>query len=178
MKRLFTLLLLTSLLSAFQCGREEVEPVENEFVPGELFIGTRATTTLPQAFSLLNSYPFTILSISTPTYISTLSTNSVESLERILNTKAYINDGVWKATVYRHALTGALTVHVRLMNMSLNDQQDWVNTVQQLQLQEQPNGSSYHLKVPVGEEKKWLSKLQQQDAVRWAELNNIIRIQR
>lgn len=181
MKRLFTLFLLTSLLSAFQCGEKEiVEPAaETEFVSGELFMGTRATTTLPQAFKLVNNYPFTILYIAGPTYVSTLPTDNVESLKRVLDSKSYLNDSIWKAAIYHHAITGVLTVNPRLLNMSVANQQDWLATVQKLRLKEQPNGyTTYHLKVPVGEEKKWLAELQQQDGVRYVELNNIIRVQR
>ncbi|OUJ75124.1 hypothetical protein BXP70_03610 [Hymenobacter crusticola] len=110
-------------------------------------------------------------------YNSNLPADSSGYVERALNAKPYINDKGWKASVIRNTLTGKLTITVRLMNMTLANQQDWLATVQQLQLQEQPTTTSYQLKVPVGEEKHWVKELQQQSEVRWAELNNIIQIQ-
>ncbi|HEX8350715.1 MAG TPA: hypothetical protein VF598_12195 [Hymenobacter sp.] len=173
----FALLLL--LLPLVSCEKEDAAPNDDtEFVPGELLLGTKETTSLPQAFSLLNSRPFSILSISTPIYTSAMPADSLGYIERTLNAKSYVNDGIWKAHVYQHALTGTLTITARLMNMSRTNQQDWLATVQKLRLQEQPNSyTSYHLKVPVGEEKKWVKELQQQSEVRWAELNNIIHIE-
>ena len=127
---------------------------------------------------LINSRALGIISISTPIYNSALPVDSLRYIERTLNAKSYINDGVWKAHVYRHALTGALTATVRLMNMYLANQQDWLATVQKLQLQEQSNDyTSYHLRVPEGQEKKVVKDLQQQSEVRWAELNNIVHIE-
>jgi len=172
-----TYLLALVLLPLMSCAKEEVAPDDDmEFVPGEVLLGTKEATTLPQAFALINSRSLSILSVSTPLYTSALPLDSLGSIERALNAKPYINDGVWKAGVYRHALTGALTVTVRLMNMNLANQQDWLATVQKLQLREQSNSASYHLKVPVGQEKKLVKELQQQNEVRWAELNNIVHI--
>ena len=172
-----TYLLALVLLPLMSCAKEEVAPDDDtEFVPGEVIIGTKETTTIPQAFALVNSHSLGILSVSTPLYTSRLPLDSLGYIERALNAKPYINDGVWKAHVYRHALTGVLTTTVRLMNMTLANQQDWLATVQKLQLQEQSNSSSYHLKVPVGQEKNLVKELQKQSEVRWAELNHIVHI--
>jgi len=169
-------LLLSALVS---CQKNTAEPKEEaEFVPGELAIGTRETATVTQTCELLNSYNVSILSVSVPHYVSTLPLDSLKYVERILNTKPYINDGGWSAKVLQNSQNNTLFTNLRLMNMSLANQQDWLDTMQQLRLQEQPQlYTSYLLKVPIGEEKKWLAELQQQSVVRWAEPNYYVHIQ-
>ncbi|WP_143436358.1 hypothetical protein [Hymenobacter crusticola] len=171
-------MLLLFWLPLASCEKDDASPKEDsEYVPGEVLMGVKETATVPQTFALVNSRSLEILAVSIPMYNSNLPADSSGYVERALNAKPYINDKGWKASVIRNTLTGKLTITVRLMNMTLANQQDWLATVQQLQLQEQPTTTSYQLKVPVGEEKHWVKELQQQSEVRWAELNNIIQIQ-
>ncbi|WP_324675479.1 hypothetical protein [Hymenobacter sp. GOD-10R] len=174
---LFALLLLVLPLVSCEKDNDVSPEEETEFVPGEVLVGIKETTMVPQTFALVNSRSLEILAISIPMYNSNLPSDSSAYVERALNAKPYINDKGWKASVIRNTNTGKLTVNMRLMNMNLANQRDWLATVQQLQLQEQPTATSYHLKVPVGQEKKWVAELQQQSEVRWAELNNIVHIQ-
>ncbi|WP_157530348.1 hypothetical protein [Hymenobacter norwichensis] len=155
---------------------------DGTYVARDVLVGMREASTLPQTFQLFNSNAFVIKSVMGPLYISSLPADSIDYVVRELNRKAYINSGAWKAVkdgnVYLHYQTRALTVIPRLLDMTVANQQDWAATVQRLQLQEQPTMvKSCYLNVPLCSEKYWVSQLQPNPLVKWAQLNNIIRIQ-
>lgn len=159
-----------------------MECSDGTYVAGDVLVGMREASTLPQTFQLFNSNSLTIKSVMGPLYISSLPADSIDYVVRELNRKPYINSGAWKAVkngnVYLHYQTRALTVIPRLLDMTVANQQDWAATVQRLQLQEQPTMvKSCHLNVPPCSEKYWVSQLQPNPLVKWAELNKIARIQ-
>jgi hypothetical protein len=175
------------VLGLASCQKATVEP-EIPICPpidcsaGDVLVGMREATTLPQMFQLFNSNAFTIKSVMGPVYISSLPADSIDYIVRELNRKTYINSGAWKAVkngnVYLHYQTRALTVIPRLLDMTVANQQDWAATVQRLQLQEQPTMvKSCYLNVPLCSEKYWVSQMQPNPLVKWAQLNNIIHIQ-
>lgn len=177
----FVALVLGSGLAACQKqddARPETTCSDGTYVAGDVLVGMRETTTLPQTFQLFNTHAFSIKSVLGPVYISRLPTDSIDYVIRELNTKSYINSGGWKAVkngnVYLHYQTNNLTVIPRLMDMTPANQQDWLATAQRLQLQEQPGMvKSCHLNVPLCSEPYWVGQLQPNSLVKWAELNHI-----
>ncbi|RSK37099.1 hypothetical protein [Hymenobacter metallilatus] len=159
-----------------------MECSDGSYVAGDVLVGMKETTMLPQALQLFNGHAFVIKSLTGTVYISALPADSIDYVIRELNRKSYINAGGWKAVkngnVYLHFQTRALTVIPRLMDMTVANQQDWQATVARLQLQQQNAGAtSCHLGVSVCSEKYWVAQMQQHNLVKWAQLNNIIRIQ-
>ncbi|MBO0357098.1 hypothetical protein J0X19_03995 [Hymenobacter sp. BT186] len=193
MKTLLSLAALWMIVGVASCQKADVEPEpepqicwqdcsDGTYVAGDVLVGMREASTLPQTFQLFNSNSLIVKSVMGPLYISSLPADSIDYVVRELNRKPYINSGAWKAVkdgnVYLHYQTHALTVIPRLLDMTVANQQDWAATVQRLQLQEQPTMvKSCHLNVPLCSEKYWVSQLQPNPLVKWVELNKIVRIQ-
>ncbi|WP_139925615.1 hypothetical protein [Hymenobacter sp. DG01] len=144
-----------------------------DFVPGQVAVGTQDATTIPQVFTLVNARSLSIAYLFPARYGSTLPADSLDYLRQQLATKSYANAPDWPVQIARNAQTNAVQLTVRLVDMTAPNQQDWLTTVQQLQLRELPGSKSFMLRVPVGEEKRWVAELQQNAALRWAELNHI-----
>lgn len=162
---------LVLMLLLLGCSKKEEEVLD--FVPGQVAVGAQDATTVPQLFTLANARSLSIAYIFPARYSSALPADSLGYLRRQLATKAYANAPDWPVQIVRNAQTNAVQLTVRLVDMTAPNQQDWLTTVQQLQLQELSGSKTALLQVPVGEEKRWVAELQQNAALRWAELNHI-----
>ena len=179
MKNIILLLILSLVI--ISCEKEiDPEVIEEEFVPGDLSVGFKESSSLKSAFDLVNSYGLEITDVWSHHYISELPNDSIDYVVKILTEKLYLNDDIWKVikdgNVYNHYSTGKITVLCRMLNMDEINQKDWFKTVDELLLVEQPSVKVFYLKVPVGQEIAWRDKFKSHNIVKWAELNYIIEI--
>ncbi|RPD49849.1 hypothetical protein DNI29_03365 [Hymenobacter sediminis] len=153
MTRYCCLLLVLLLLG---CSKKE-EALD--FVPGQVAIGTQDATTIPQLFTLANARGLSVVYVFPARYSSTLPSDSLDYLRRQLATKAYANAPDWPVQIAHNVQTNTVQLTIRLVDMTVPNQQDWLTTVQDLRLQELPGGKSALLQVPIGEEKRWVAEL-------------------
>lgn len=171
------------LFLLFACAETEEPLVENEleFEPQSVLVKTNATFLTNDIFDLINGFDFEVKSVNNAFYITELPGDRLEGILDDLNTRHYINDGVWKATGYLHAINGKIHVFTRFFDIRNRDnQRDWLSLMEKYQLRENfvfdHSGFMIHFKVPEGEEKRWVRHFQNLDFVEWAELNYYVQI--
>ena len=149
-----------------------------KYVSGDVLVVTKDGVSTEEAFNLFNKYNLIIKTFG-GSYKSALSEDQVDHIINIINSKPYVNP-VWKLTrgaVYPHYLTKELNVEVHFENLDKNNQTDWLNTKNQLQLKEENLGMSFHLRVPIRQEGKYIRTLNKYPIVKAAEVNCINTIQ-
>jgi hypothetical protein len=109
-------------------------------------------------------------------FTSPWPTDSIPSMDTLLNTKPYIKSNAFSASVWLNVVTNVLTVSNPYWNMDTASQQDWLKTKKALGLTPTLGGSNQlggniMVKVPVGQERRWLEDLKASPLVTWAELN-------
>lgn len=173
-------------LAASACQKETAEPAEPEdaypFVAGELLIGIKEGVPITKAFRLADSLNFTITHLDGFFYNSNLPKDSVAYVRKVLLTKPYLNKSGSATgniyTVYFNPDDAKIRITNSFFEMDRASQQDWVATMQQLQLIAMPTTTaSMRLKVPVSEEKYWRTELRTSPLVQWTELNSIVPMQ-
>jgi len=168
-------LLLLSLAALSACQKETVEPAETaDFVPGELLVGLKDGVPITRAFRLADSLSFDIKQMSGFFYNSGLPKDSVAYVKRVLLSKPYLNKkGFTGDAVYFNTVDNKIRITDFFFDMDVASQQDWISTMQQLQLTSLNAAANMQLKVPIGSEKYWLTEVRKNSIVRWTELNGI-----
>lgn len=173
-------------LAAGACQKETAEPAEPEdaypFVAGDLLLGIKEGVPITKAFRLADSLNFTMTRLDGFLYNSNLPKDSVAYVRKVLLTKSYLTRSGSATgniyTVYVSPDNDKIRIANSFFEMDRASQQDWVATMQQLQLVASPSTTAtMALKVPVGEEKYWRTELRASPLVSWTELNSIIPIQ-
>jgi hypothetical protein len=184
--RTTTYCLLLLGLAAGACQKEAAEPAEPEdtdpFVAGELLVGITEGVPITKAFRLADSLNFTIDHLNGFFYNSTLPKDSIGYVRNVLLRKPYLNKNGFSAgsiySVYFNTDDAKIRITNSFFEMDAASQQDWVATMQQLQLVALPTTTAnVRLKVPVGEEKYWRTELRTSTFVKWTELNSIVPVQ-
>jgi hypothetical protein len=170
--RFFTAILLSFTLFACQ---DEPNTDTCEFEPETVLIGTKSEVSLQESFNLINDYGLTIRQVSGAKYVSALGSDSIDYVIQQLNKKSYINTHGFSAVkgggVYVDYRTGELCVLTHLWDMTLEDQQDWSETIVQLRLTEIPESKSFNLQVAPLTEKWWIQEFLTKESIEYAELN-------
>lgn len=169
------------LLSACAETEDPLPEKELEFESQSVLVKTNATFLTTKLFEFINGFDFEVKSVNNAFYVTDLSGDKLEEILNDLNTRSYINDGVWKATGYLHAINGKIHVFTRFFDIKNKDnQRDWLSLVEKYQLRENfifdHSGFMVHFKVPEGEEKRWARHFQNLNFVEWAELNYYVQI--
>jgi hypothetical protein len=130
---------------------------------------------IEQSFDLINSYGLQIDAVMGHYYESSLAGDSIQYIVDYLNSKDYINTNGFRAieggSVCIHNQTGTLTVFCNLWDMTIENQEDWIETISILKLTERSSPRSFVLTVPIGEEKEWVTTFKNIDSIKWAEWN-------
>jgi hypothetical protein len=173
MIRIFIYFLIVLFASCTDSGEEFYDL---KYEPQSVLVKTKATVLTSDLFDFINSFDFEVKSADNAFYVSSKSEGRLEEILDDLNTRAYVNDGVWKATGYLHALNGKIHVFTRLFDIKNKDnQRDWLVLMEKYQLKENfifdHSGFMIHFKVPEGDEKKWVKHFLNLDFVELAELN-------
>jgi hypothetical protein len=164
------------LLSVTLCACEDESGYDTcEFEPETVLIGTKANVTLGESFDIINDYGLTIRQVSGIKYVSAIGSDSIDYIIQQLNKKSYINahgfGAVEGGSVYIHYLTGELCVLTHLWDMTLANQQDWVETIVKLRLTEVPKTKSFNLQVDPLTERWWIKQFLSNESTEYAELN-------
>ena len=176
------IVLLLIIFGSFLGCEKEQYTVQNEenFVPGDLDVGFKENASLKSSFDLVNKFGLEITQVWGHQYISDLPNDSIDYVIKILKTKQYLNNGIWNVVkngnVYNHYSSGKIYVLCTMVDMSEANQNDWFNVASKLKLVEQPSVKVFYLRVPIGDEKVWRDKFNDQGIVKWAELNNYVEI--
>jgi hypothetical protein len=177
MMKLINRIFIYSLILFFaSCTDSDDEFYDLKYEPQSVLVKTKATVLTSDLFYFINGFEFEVKSADNAFYVSGQSGDRLEEILEDLNTRAYINDGVWKATGYLHAQTGKLNIFTRLFDIRNRDnQKDWLDLMEKHQLSENfifdHSGFMIFFKVPVGEEKRWVRHFRNLNFVEWAELN-------
>lgn len=160
------------VLSFTACKKKESNP---DFVPGDLAVGFHDTTQIQTAFDLMNKNGLSVESVVGFTYSSPYPVDSVSGLIGFLNQKAYINRTGWGAAagnVYYYEKIKAVFIGCRLFDMNLANQEDFIKTLSEKQMDDLNGKTKYFLlKVTIGQEQYWLDELSKAGCIKWAELN-------
>jgi hypothetical protein len=174
------------LIMLFSCEHDkkvddEIEDDEREFVPGDLDIGIVDSVPITEAWKLVNSFNLKISDVWGHKYLSNLPYDSIDYAISYLNKKPYINDSMrWKAVkngnVYIDKKYNKISVSCRLLNLSLENQNDWLKVVEVLKLYEvSTNTKVFYLNVPVGYELLWKFRFENEEMIRWASPNYYVK---
>lgn len=175
MQKLFFVLTLT--LFALSSCKKDPEIERRAYVPSDVIAGMKDHIKIQDVFQFINSMDHEVEYITSKVYTSSLPSDSLDYVIDYLNSKPYTNIPNWEASGYLHYQTKAITVFPRLYGMkNIAYQTDWLNTMAELQLQENSNGHTVFFHVPVGKEKQWVKTFKELDFVEWAELNHIRQI--
>ncbi|MBS1759372.1 MAG: hypothetical protein JST23_04535 [Bacteroidetes bacterium] len=148
------------------------------YVKGDVLVGIKNTASIEEVFSLFNQLNLEIDEMTGFYYTSPYPQDSLTVLINYLNTKPYINTRNFSASAFVHYQTGIINVTTLFFDMTLPNQQDWINNEKSLQLTDTKNDTkNIFIKVAPGQENYWLKKLKNYNIVSWAELNCIGQIQ-
>lgn len=164
----------------FSCNDETDNPFCEYYEEGTVLVGINDGLDSETLFDIVNQYNLTIDQVSADKYESGLPSDSLDYVVNYLNSKDYINNNGFSAvkggSVYLHYQTNVLTVTCPLWNMTLENQQDWINTKSILKLTDESRSRSLILSVPIGQEIKWATTLNHTENIRYAELNCYLQI--
>jgi hypothetical protein len=162
-------------LITFSCDDEPDDPFCDHYEKGKILIGIEDNVNIEQSFDLVNGYGFHVDAVFGHYYESSLHSDSITYIVDYLNSKNYINTNGFKAvegaSVYLHSQTGVLTVFCNLWDMTIENQEDWIETMSILKFTEQLGARAFVLTVPTGEEKEWVTTFKNLDNIRSADLN-------
>jgi len=136
---------------------------------------------MEDVFDYTNNLHLPISQMFSFQFASPWPTDSIPSMDTLLNTKRYIKSNGFSASVWLNVVTHVLTVSNPYWNMDAASQQDWLQTKKTLGLTPIPGGTDLSggyiiVKVPVGKERRWLEDLKTSPLVSWTGLNCYMQI--
>jgi hypothetical protein len=160
-------------ISLSGCGDTEIKNERDHFVPGDLIIGIHADVPIDSVFNLINKKGLVIDQMSGFFNYSTFPNDSLEYVKKALRDKPYLNKRGFKGgAAFLHAIDNRIIVTEFLFEMDTTSQQDWLETINRLQLVDLGNDTRcVSLKVKPGQEKAWLAVFNDHPYVKWVELN-------
>ncbi len=130
---------------------------------------TYQRVSIERSFYLVNNYSLGIEMAVGLNYESGLPGDSIPYIVEYLNAKDYINSHGFAAvegtSVYIHPQTRVLTLFVNLWDMTIERQQDWLETISVLRLTETQSPKIFVLIVPNGQEKELVTAFESLDEV-------------
>jgi hypothetical protein len=163
-----------ALLALVSCDSDDSpEQAKRQFVPGDVSIGIKATTPIASVFDLMNDNDVFIDQMSGFFYYSALPTDSLDYVINQLKSKTYFNKrGFAGGSAYVHALDNRITVVQSFFEMDADAQQDWLTTIDELQLKDLGNDTrNLLIKVTPGTENFWMNTFKNHPEVTWVDLN-------
>jgi hypothetical protein len=167
MKKRTALLFACFVLILAACS-EEKEPAP-EYSPGLIRINV---SNLPanEVFDLVNGYSLIIEEIDFQLMYTPFTSDSIPFLVLELGSKAYFPffSENQITTGFSNPSPDGLTIITLLNDMTLANQQDWLQTMDKLQLQESNMGRLLIVSVPVGTEQEWINILKADPNIEYA----------
>ncbi|HEY3403113.1 MAG TPA: hypothetical protein VGK59_06990 [Ohtaekwangia sp.] len=175
MKAKHTLFILLLLLLTVACS-DDSKP-EPDFVPGDVLIGIKSTVTAEQVFDLMNGKQAFIYQMSGFYQHSTFPNDSLDFVVEELTDKSYFNTmGFSGGNAFIDAIDNRITVTQMFFNMNLSNQQDWLETMDKLQLVDEEGSKHVLIKVKPGREDETIEIFKSHEYVAWAMLNYNVRV--
>lgn len=175
MRNFFFVLFITVL--ATSCKKDNTQDnIDKDFVKGDVLVGIDSTMQLEQLFTYVNSFNLTIYEVTGFFYTTTIPKDSIPYIKTVLNAKPYINTRGFSASVWADYQTGVVHNTTFLWDMTIPNQQDYIQTKKLLRMTDALSSTKYILiKVPVGQEMFWKDRFKSFSWVRWADLNWLVR---
>lgn len=163
----------------FSCKKQNIEePIDNDFVKGEVLVGIDSSVQVERLFFYVNSLNVSIGQITGYLYTTTIPKDSIAYIKTILNLKPYINTQHFSASVWPDYQTNIVHNSTILWNMTIPNQQDYIQTKNSLRMIDKLSPTKNMLiKVPIGKEIYWKNQFKTRSWVTWADLNWIGEIQ-
>ena len=176
MKHISILCVLILILQS--CSNDDEINDTREFVKGEVVVGFNSGTDMEALFDFINENGHEIDNINSMVFTTDLPSNNLQDVLDNLNERVYIGTTNWPITGYLHYQTNVITIFPRLYDMHRKENQmDWLDAMEQYRLTEQHYSESASgvilFYVPVGKEREWKRRFENQRIVKWAELNYI-----
>ena len=171
---IFQILFLSSLI--LSCDENDPEKFEErDFVPGDIAIGIKSTVAIDLVFNLMNERGVFIEQMSGFFNYSRLPNDSLEYIKDILKSKPYTDRwGGYGGSAFISAVDNRLIVTEFFFNMDIPAQEDWLSTMNQLELKDLGNDTKNLLiNVSPGTERYWMNVFKKHQYVKWVELNYI-----
>lgn len=171
MKSLSTIFLLLFALLFQACQKENIAPKENkEYKEGLLIVEKEPEAALGVFFGLINSFNFPVNRMSGQYYVSQLPPDSLPYVNQTLATKSYLNKAGWSGGP-AYMAKGKIHLFPWFYKMDKESQQDWLSTIELLQLNEDTTHQQYFfIEVPKGMEEHWRDELRKEEIVASANL--------
>lgn len=172
--KIFSLLTLICC-ACFACKEDDLP----QFVAGEIIVTTKAESSMEQVFEFINAQENSVETILSSAYSSSLPTDSLPSLLTYLNQKAYTNNGNRLTTGQIDLPSGKIRIFPKLFQMNMiSNQQDWIQSMQNLKCTELSKQKILLFRVPEGSERQWMDKYKSHKIVELTELNYISEVNR
>lgn len=167
-----------TILSLLVVGCNDEENLlsnDQDFVPGDLIIGIKSTTSINSVFDLMNEKGVTIDEMSGFFNYSTLPNDSLDYINNELKDKVYLNKrGFNGGSAFISAIENRIIVTEFFFEMNTAAQQDWLTTMNVLKLNNLGNDTkNLVIKVTPGTEEYWIKIFKAHPDVTWVELNYI-----
>lgn len=170
--RLFLLILIFSYAISGCKKDKSTGNHEEDFVKGQVLVGIDSTVSLERTFNYINALSPSIGQASGFTFTTTLGKDHIPSIIELLNSKPYINNHEFSASVWEHYQSGIVYNTSILWDMTQQNQLDYLTTLKSLKMTEKLTPyRSLLIIVPEGMEQLWLNRLKDQKWVSWAALN-------
>lgn len=164
-----TILLLAGIFVLITSCNETDEPVNqpDNFVPGRVSVQLHDTVLIDEAFTFINEEDLSIDYISGFYSYSQLPNAQLDYVIGVLSTKAYL-----RGSADIHDITNRIQVYATLDAPNETIQQDWLETIEALQLIDMhADYKLINVIVPEGTEKRWVEKFNAMPLVKKAQLN-------
>jgi hypothetical protein len=152
------LLIIPILVILFSCKKNEPEPTP---IPRIVFVETKGGIAIDSIFKIINSFKFGA-SIYKGYYTSNLPPDSLLYVRNYLYAKSYTFHGQSNAAPTVSLVQDTISVFENFQDMeNIVNQNDWLNSMQVLQLHETPVVRYIYFSVPEGAEMEWVEKFKQ-----------------
>lgn len=173
MKRLLTIsgfIILSICLTS--CKKENSK---QEFVAGEVIFLVYDSVSFQSTYNLFDCLCLKIKAAYDFDYFTKTTTDSIDTIKIILNSKPYLTNGGW--TYGALILNDTLHISTSFFDFDTNDGIDWFGTITQINLKEYLTGNFNKwgvINVPIGQEQLWVDKLKEYDIIESSQLNHIV----
>jgi hypothetical protein len=164
------LLLIVGISVTFSSCKKE----EPNFVSGEILFSLIENSSFYDTSELINSLDLQIKYAGRFNYIIKTTTDSVDSIIQILESKQYLTDG--GRTFSISYLNDTLHVAINVFDLDSVETSNWLNTVFQLDLKEHLSRNVNiwgAISVPHGKEQYWVDEIKKHGLIKDASLNHI-----
>jgi hypothetical protein len=172
-KNKLTFLLVCFILLLTAC--QENDDPRVEYAPGEIQLGLSNNLSVSEMFDLINQNNLALAELEMDYIYSTLPTENIPHIVEVMQSKLYVTyfsemDIVAK---FGNSPEGSLVIFMRpLTDLTIDNQQDWLETMEELQLTNSELGGRLLVRVTPGTEQYWINTFKSNPNVWYAQRHN------